>query len=108
MKFLNAYDTKKWLLFGLPVLVMCLIMACSNDDGKTDDTTDDITGGDDDVNPPTMTFTGFSPEEGERGTNVQLSGTHFSTTASENTVKFGNVDAEVTDAKANQLNVTVP
>ncbi|WP_431123591.1 kelch repeat-containing protein [Flagellimonas flava] len=105
MKVLKSYSVKKWLIFGLPILAMCLVIACSKDDGKTDDGTG---GSDDDPTPKTMTFTSFSPVEGERGSTVELTGTNFSTTASENTVKFGTVDAEVTDATSGSLTVTVP
>ncbi|WP_073176822.1 IPT/TIG domain-containing protein [Flagellimonas flava] len=79
---------------------MCLIIACSK---KEDDAVDD--------NPITeeMTFTSFSPTSGEAGvTTVTLTGTNFSTTPSENSVKFGMATATVTDAKANELQVTVP
>ncbi|WP_422351413.1 Kelch repeat-containing protein [Flagellimonas sp.] len=105
MKILKSYSFKKWLVFGLPTLAMCVIIACSDDDGKTDDGTG---GTDDDPTPETMTFTSFDPMEGERGSTVELTGTSFSTTTTGNTVKFGTVDAEVTGATPTMLTVTVP
>ncbi|RDY61656.1 IPT/TIG domain-containing protein [Flagellimonas nanhaiensis] len=57
---------------------------------------------------PALQITGFQPMEGERGSSVILTGTNFSTTAGENVVKFGTVEAEVVTAKADELTVTVP
>lgn len=54
------------------------------------------------------TVTGFSPASGPVGTSVTISGTNFSATPSENTVKFNGVTATVTNASATELTVTVP
>ena len=107
MKIPRLHETRKWLAFGLPILAMCLIIACSKD--SNDDPADDGTNPDDDPTTTEMTFTGFSPTEGEAGvTTVTLTGTNFSTTPSENSVKFGTAVATVTSAEANELQVTVP
>ena len=50
----------------------------------------------------------FSPESGPVGTAVTINGTGFSTTASQDTVKFNGVTAVVSSATNNQLQVTVP
>ncbi|SHG33045.1 Kelch repeat-containing protein [Flagellimonas flava] len=106
MKFLKTYKTKKWLVFGLPILAMCIIIACSKD--SNDDPADDGTNPDDDPTPAEMTFTDFDPKEGEVGIEVTLTGTNFSTTPSENTVKFGEVETPVKIATATSLKVDVP
>jgi YD repeat-containing protein len=50
----------------------------------------------------------FSPESGPIGTAVTINGTGFSTTASQNTVKFNGTTATVSSATTNQLQVSVP
>jgi YD repeat-containing protein len=50
----------------------------------------------------------FTPKQGPVGTTVTISGIGFSTTPSQNTVKFNGTQATVTDATATQLTVTVP
>src|SRR5262249_52661843 len=50
----------------------------------------------------------FTPKLGPVGTPVTISGTGFSATASQNTVSFNGVTANVTSATPNQLIVTVP
>jgi len=50
----------------------------------------------------------FTPESGPVGTAVAINGTGFSTTPSQNTVKFHGVTAVVSSATNNQLQVTVP
>lgn len=50
----------------------------------------------------------FTPNSGVSGTAVTISGTGFSTTPSQNTVKFNGVTAAVTSATATQLVATVP
>jgi hypothetical protein len=54
------------------------------------------------------TITSFAPESGILGTTVTITGTNFSTMASENMVKFNGVAATVSAATATQLTVTVP
>lgn len=58
--------------------------------------------------PLNTSITSFSPESGVAGTAVTISGTNFGATASENTVEFNGVEAEVTAATATSLTVTVP
>jgi len=48
------------------------------------------------------------PNYGEIGDSVILGGVNFSTIASENIVKFGNIQATVTEASDDYLKVTVP
>lgn len=54
------------------------------------------------------TITGFSPVSGDVGTTVIITGTNFSASLSGNTVFFGGVKANVTNASTTQLTVTVP
>jgi gliding motility-associated-like protein len=56
--------------------------------------------------PPVITS--FTPTAGPIGTTVTISGTNFSSTAANNIVWFGAVQATVTAATATQLTVTVP
>jgi len=57
---------------------------------------------------PTFTASSFTPASGPVGTTVTLSGTNFSTTPLNNTVKFNGVTATVTSATATTLTVIVP
>ena len=50
----------------------------------------------------------FSPESGPVGTAVTINGTGFSTTPSQNTVKFNGLSATVTSATNTQIQATVP
>ena len=50
----------------------------------------------------------FGPASGSSGTAVNIYGTGFSTTASQNTVKFNGMVATVTSASVTQLSVIVP
>jgi hypothetical protein len=56
----------------------------------------------------TPSISSFTPTSGVAGTSVTISGTNFSTTASQNTVRFNGVSATVTAATATSLTVTVP
>ncbi len=61
------------------------------------------------INPPlALTLSSFSPATGPSGTNVNLVGTNFSTTAANNVVKFNGALAIVTAAGPTSLAVTVP
>lgn len=53
-------------------------------------------------------ISGFSPNSGGPGTSVTISGAHFDTTPSANTVLFNGIQAVVNSGDANQLVVTVP
>jgi Concanavalin A-like lectin/glucanases superfamily/IPT/TIG domain len=54
------------------------------------------------------TIISFSPTSGQVSSTVTITGTNFSTTATENTVKFNNTTATVTSASSTQLEVSVP
>lgn len=53
-------------------------------------------------------ITGMQPGSGAPGTAVEIYGTGFSTTASDNTVKFGGTTATVDSAKSTVIYATVP
>ena len=57
---------------------------------------------------PPPTITSFSPTSGTVGTSVAITGTNFSTTASNNIVYFGATKATVTNSTATEISVTVP
>lgn len=57
---------------------------------------------------PPPTITSFAPASGPAGSSVVITGTHFSTVPSSNSVYFGAAKAPVTAASANSLTVTVP
>lgn len=54
------------------------------------------------------TVASFSPASGTVGASVTITGTNFSTTLANNTVKFNGTTATVTAATATSLTVTVP
>lgn len=58
------------------------------------------------ITPPTITA--VSPTSGPIGTTVTITGTNFSTAASDNTVYFGTVKATVVSATSTSLTVIVP
>ncbi len=55
-----------------------------------------------------LSILNFMPKSGPVGTTVTISGTGFSATANQNTVKFNGTTATVTSATITQLVVTVP
>ena len=55
-----------------------------------------------------VSISSFSPTSGLVGTSVMIFGTGFSSTASQDTVKFNNVTATITAASTTQLTATVP
>jgi len=55
-----------------------------------------------------QTITGLQPESGAPGTTVEIYGTGFSTTATDNTVKFGGKTAQVNSAKSTVIYAEVP
>jgi len=55
-----------------------------------------------------QTITSFAPSSGMIGATVTISGTDFSTTTTDNVVKFNGVTATVTTATSTALTVTVP
>ncbi|AYB31356.1 IPT/TIG domain-containing protein [Chryseolinea soli] len=60
------------------------------------------------LTPAAPTLTSIAPISGKAGSTVTLSGTGFSTTLSQNVVKFNGVVATVTNATSTALTVTVP
>ena len=58
--------------------------------------------------PTPPTISAISPVSGAAGTPVTITGTHFSTTLSDNTVKFNGVPAVITSATVTQLVTTAP
>ncbi|WP_431123596.1 IPT/TIG domain-containing protein [Flagellimonas flava] len=97
MKSLNPYSANKWLLCALPVLALCLIIACSDDDKK-----------DNPIIPDSLSITSFSPSQGEAGTEITVIGTGFSTVSSENTVTLGTTPVTLNLAEAGKLKFNVP
>lgn len=85
-----------YLCLGL-ALVLAPVSCGKDDPNPPDDPT---------TNPPTIAS--FSPTEGTPGTTVEIIGTNFSATASENTVKFNETNASVGIATATKLTVSVP
>lgn len=80
------------LLFSLA----CLVWQCGDKNGNDTPT------------PGVLSFTSFSPARDTTGANITLTGTGFSTTTSENAVKFNGTVAQVTNASATSLTVKVP
>ncbi|NBP70542.1 MAG: hypothetical protein EBU52_17630, partial [Cytophagia bacterium] len=70
--------------------------------------TQTITSTQDFIVPLIPTISSFSPLQGIAGTSVTITGTNFSTTATNNIVKFNNTTATVTAATTTSLTVTVP
>lgn len=54
------------------------------------------------------TITGFTPANGKAGASVTLTGTNFSTTGSNNLVKFNGVSASVSSSTATSITTRVP
>ncbi len=60
------------------------------------------------VTPDAPSITSFTPAFALEGATVTITGTNFSTTPSNNSVRFGAIAATVTAASATQLSVTIP
>jgi hypothetical protein len=60
------------------------------------------------ITPTPPSIASFSPTSGPVGTTVTIAGTNFNTTASNNIVFFGAIQATVSAASATSLTVTVP
>ncbi len=86
----------------LSMLSIALIIGFTTSCGNDDDAPDG-------PDAPTVTsITSFAPTSGFVGTSVTITGTGFSSTLANNTVRFGSVTATVTAATATSLTVTVP
>lgn len=86
-------------IFPLLIGLSLIFYACKQDGGK------EITGGIDD---PTLNVTSISPTSGPEGTEVTITGTGFSTTASENAVSFNGTNATVSASTATSITTEVP
>ncbi len=64
--------------------------------------------GDDDAPVIELSITSFTPTAGVIGSEVVITGTGFSTTLAENSVRFGVTEANVTAATATRITATVP
>ena len=81
------------LVFILVTIVLLVVLnSCANKEEAT----------------PAPAIESFTPANGAAGTVVTINGANFSTTVSENIVKFGSATAILTSAGAGQLQVTVP
>lgn len=78
---------------SLLIVILCL-SACNSDEG--------------DKIQPGPEVTGVAPESGAKGTEVTITGNHFSVTLTDNVVTFNNTTAEVSAATATSLTVKVP
>jgi uncharacterized protein (TIGR02145 family) len=65
-------------------------------------------GGGDDAPEPVLAITSFSPTSASVGSEVVLTGTGFSTTLSDNVIRFGTIQATVLTATKTSLTVRVP
>lgn len=91
------------ILFAIFFLV--LITSCSSDDGEpaTDTSTE--------IETPTssvLAVTSISPNRGSKNTQVTITGTGFSTTASNNFVTLNGKVCPVLNSTATQINITIP
>jgi N-acetylneuraminic acid mutarotase len=102
IKILNSINMQS-KIYSLAILfsLACLVWQCGNDDnGNNPNPTPDT--------PIALSLTSFSPARDTIGANVTLTGTGFSTTTSQNIVKFNGTVAQVTNASATSLTVKVP
>ncbi len=97
MKISNYPNFKKWMAFTLPILAMCVIIACSDDDKK-----DNL------ITPDSLAVTNFSPSKGQTGTEITVIGTGFSAVSNENTVTLGTTPVTLNMAEAGKLKFDVP
>ncbi|WP_051947478.1 BspA family leucine-rich repeat surface protein [Muricauda sp. MAR_2010_75] len=87
---------KQKKLLVLALFALGLVISCSKDDGPSTPVA------------KAPTISGFTPKTGPVGTQVVITGTNFSTTASKNTVKFGTTTATVSAATATKITTKVP
>lgn len=60
------------------------------------------------LNPPVPTISNFTPSSGPIGTSVTITGTNFSSTATDNQVEFNGTVATVISSSATTITTTVP
>ncbi len=105
MKTTKNYEVNNqsltWLLILLLIFFSFLLSCSSSDPGPGPDP-------DPDPIPVVTTISGISPTSGTVGTEVTITGTNFSSTASENNITFNGVAATVTSASTTQLEAIVP
>lgn len=96
MKKLILTHFQTYLSVSLLVFMLGFATSCDDDENPTPET------------PVELAIASFTPTSGNVGTSVTITGTGFSTTLANNTVKFGTVSSTVTAATATSLTVTVP
>jgi hypothetical protein len=90
----NQFFKPHWFLIFF-VSIAAVLVNCKNDE-------------DPEPSPKEPEITSFSPESGVEGTTVTITGKNFSTTASENDVKFNGTAATASASTATSITVTVP
>jgi hypothetical protein len=94
MRFLSLL--KSTIVF---TLLTAILISCGGDDESATPTPTPA---------PAPTITSFTPTSGLSGAAVVITGTNFSTTPAQNTVKFGTVLATVTASTATSITTSVP
>ncbi|UII29644.1 IPT/TIG domain-containing protein [Fulvivirga ulvae] len=95
MKNTLTESVKNSLLALILFMALSIISSCGGDD-------------DGDTAPQQPSITGIEPAKGEVDDVVTITGSNFSTTASNNTVSFNGVESTVTSATATEIKTTVP
>lgn len=93
-KTMNGLFRSAMLLFNVMFIfaTVTFLASCSEDDPA----------------PTELTITSISPDSGEAGTTVEISGTGFSTTATDNVVTLTGKRCSVTSATETKLTITIP
>ena len=97
MKYLNLKYSKLWVLSTL-VLTLVFTFSCTSDDDQ---------GAPNDNLGPAL-VTGYNPASGKEGAGVIISGTNFSTIASENKVWFNGVESMIRSVSNTTILTVVP
>lgn len=96
MKNTLTEPVKNSLLALILFMTLSVFSSCGGDDG----------GDPDPQQQPTIT--GIEPAKGEVDDVITITGSNFSSTASDNTVSFNGVEATITSATATEIKTTVP